>query len=74
MQLLREPVKAQEERGKLGCEQRAGSVLNKSLGCALYSVQCHSGLWICLVPMKMQSVCHQTHFNNTNESPLLCNH
>lgn len=63
-----------KERGKAGMwAERTGSVLNKSLGlCPSFSAVPQWALGLPYIHEKMQDVCHQTNFENTNESPLFC--
>lgn len=77
MQLLREPVKAQERKGEAGMwntrNRGRGVFWIKVLDRALHSVQYHSEHCICHISMKnAESWCHQTNFENVNESPLFC--
>lgn len=77
MQLLREPVKAQERKGEAGMwntrNRGRGVSWIKVLDRALHSVQYHSEHCICHISMKnAESWCHQTNFENVNESPLFC--
>lgn len=75
MQLLREPVKAQDRKGESWDvkHNRGRGVPWIILDSALHSEQYHSEHWICHISMKnAESLPHQTNFENINESPLFC--